>query len=765
MSYTPTTWETGDKVTAEKLNKIEQGIVNAEQSGSSLPDYSQANDGDVLAIDNGEPSWVHKVDSNVPIPTIEDAGKVITVDNDGVYELSTIDTVDVPTPTIEDAGKLITVDENGVYELSDNVSTVDEYAREELAIQTARIDEIVALPDGSTTADAELVDIRVSYDGRTFPSAGDAVRGQVNQIIDTIRSTPIEGYDHTTEELLENFESYLYGNYAITATKTATAISLVQNNSYRCYKIPVSALELGKLYSIKGAAGTSYRSFCFCNGNDDMQIVQVSPWVSSSYQSTDVIAYPEGSTYLWVTGTVTGTSPKIPVVVEYVNKYTKTPELTGVPFWSSLYNQTHYRIGDPSGLNMTIKPWGSGNNAFGFGGYNNGTTSIKSMGDDVAPIGLTDTSAIGANHGLNFVYTGTLTNHGLTTADIGKTCIINENTWILIQVPSEDTFVVGCEDDSVWYGLKTVNPIPTTFNFGTEITVTSIELTQLHPAEKNIDVRVVKNDAEEMIVSESYDISEVKSGLAAIKTNVGNNDNDSVLTLDTGSVVSCRNLYVFDNYLNCSLTQNLKFNMAVGLHHNAGVQCGPFDTAGTDYVCVPDTQYDTLQQSAAKIEFTPDTWTDPTKPPVVFVITNSTKKDMFALGEIRDPQVTYENLSSACMYNYTGKIYPYAIRTYEEHDMQQVGQTYCFNTFRMAMHKNAYDEDIPFVGFARFGNEYYVFAYALTAVSKLLTLPIKMLDKKVTVVTSKNAVCRTTLVAAGLDLEFNGEGCLLLKLS
>lgn len=71
-------------------------------------------------------------------------------------------------------------------------TTLDQYAqtinlnKNEIAVLKSRMDSFTSLQQGSTTGDAELIDGRVGYDGKTYENIGDAIRGQVSQLSDDI---------------------------------------------------------------------------------------------------------------------------------------------------------------------------------------------------------------------------------------------------------------------------------------------------------------------------------------------------------------------------------------------------------------------------------------------------------------------------------------------------------------------------------------------------------------------------------------------------
>ena len=103
---------------------------------------------------------LHKRGLKANLPRLDEAEFALTTDDKKVH----IGTKD---------GNMVLMDQNDKQDISRQLA--DKAQKSDLLQEKTRIDNLVANA-GDTDGNAELLDIRVGFDGVTYPTAGDAVR-------------------------------------------------------------------------------------------------------------------------------------------------------------------------------------------------------------------------------------------------------------------------------------------------------------------------------------------------------------------------------------------------------------------------------------------------------------------------------------------------------------------------------------------------------------------------------------------------------------
>ena len=109
------------------------------------------------------------VNAKVPISELYEA----TTSNKGITQL---------TDSVTSNSTTTAATPNSVKSVKDSLNSEISRATNVESVLTARIDTITNLPEGSTTGDAELQDIRVKVDGTIAENAGNAVREQISEL-------------------------------------------------------------------------------------------------------------------------------------------------------------------------------------------------------------------------------------------------------------------------------------------------------------------------------------------------------------------------------------------------------------------------------------------------------------------------------------------------------------------------------------------------------------------------------------------------------
>ena len=189
--------------------------------------------------------------NELPIKTILDDDDYVVISGRGTKKIKAKDiTKDIEKKAADLEEKTTELGSQLDYSI---VEMKTNYAKKtDLDIERKRIDNFTKLPEGSTTADAELLDIRVGADGVKYDTSGKAVRSQFKNITDTIDDyTAINLFDY--ENRTENKSCF---------TNTSRLLSETLDNDYNNILSAIIELESNTIYNIFSILNCGVTNIC-----------------------------------------------------------------------------------------------------------------------------------------------------------------------------------------------------------------------------------------------------------------------------------------------------------------------------------------------------------------------------------------------------------------------------------------------------------------------------------------------------------------------